>query len=90
MEDDRSHQQSLRDGPASFEEVSKALQGPGYQNLAVVVRETVTELATLCAEMEVYSYECVEQYTYQRGNKDGETAGSTEEKRTSNDSPDVR
>jgi hypothetical protein len=39
----------------TFEEISKAFYGQTYQNLSDVVKKAVTELATLCAEMEVYA-----------------------------------
>ena len=40
---------------ASFEEISKAFYGETYQNLSDVVKKAVGELATLCAEMEVFT-----------------------------------
>ena len=40
---------------ASFEEISKVFYGETYQNLNDVVKKAVGELATLCAEMEVYA-----------------------------------
>ena len=41
---------------ATFEEVSKAFHGQTYQNLSDVVKRATSELATLCAEMEIYSF----------------------------------
>ena len=41
---------------ATFEEVSKAFHGQNYQNLSDVVKRATSELATLCAEMEIYSF----------------------------------
>ena len=40
---------------ATFEEISKAFYGETYQNLSNVVKKAVGELATLCAEMEVFT-----------------------------------
>ena len=40
---------------ATFEEISNAFYGETYQNLSDVVKKAVGELATLCAEMEVYA-----------------------------------
>ena len=42
---------------ATFEEISKVFYGQSYQNLSDVVKRVVCELATLCAEMEVYSFQ---------------------------------
>ena len=42
---------------ATFEEISKAFHGQTYQNLSDVVRRAVSDLATLCAEMEVYAFQ---------------------------------
>ena len=42
---------------ATFEEISKAFHGQTYQNLSDVVRRAVSDLATLCAEMEVYTFQ---------------------------------
>ena len=68
----------------TFEEISKAFQGETYLNLSAVVKTTVTELATMCAEMEVYAFESVERSEAdQRGN--GETTSETR-----NDSSDMR
>ena len=39
----------------TFEEISKAFYGETYQNLSDVVKKAVGELATLCAEMEVFT-----------------------------------
>ena len=40
---------------ATFEEISKAFYRETYQNLSDVVKKAVGELATLCAEMEVFT-----------------------------------
>ena len=42
---------------ATFEEIPKAFHGQTYQNLSDVVRRAVSDLATLCAEMEVYTFQ---------------------------------
>ena len=42
---------------ATFEEISKAFYGESYQNLSDVVKKAVGELATLCAEMEVFTFQ---------------------------------
>ena len=60
---DDNHRSNYQDNIArqlpSFEEISKCLLGPVYGSLSPVVKATTTELATLCAEMEVYSCEMI-------------------------------
>ena len=61
-----NQQQCVVDKPPSFKEISKVFLSYSYQSLSSVVKATVTELATLCAEMGVYSSDCVEVASSQR------------------------
>ena len=63
----RSNQQpNVVDNPPSFKEISRVFLSYSYQSLSSIVKVTVTELATLCAEMGVYSSECAEVAISQR------------------------
>ena len=60
---------------ATFEEISKAFHGQTYRNLSDVVRRAVSDLAMLCAEMEVYAFQ----------SHSSEAAGKDEDRDTTTD-----
>lgn len=55
--DDISQHLGKAQRKVTFEEISKAFLGQTYQDLSDVVKTAVGELATLCAEMDVYAFE---------------------------------
>ena len=79
--------QNITDNPPGFEEISKAFLGYSYQSLSSIVKATVTELATLCAEMGVYSSEYVEVATSRR---EGEEMEDRDKKEQVTADPDTR
>ena len=54
------HQERLGGKRVSYERVSEAFHAGSYQSLSGATRRAASELATLCAEMEVYASESKE------------------------------
>ena len=64
----------------TFEKVSKAFLGQTYQNLSDIVKMAVSELATLCAEMEVYAFESLSSGTAEKDKDHDSTTDTGSEK----------